>query len=196
MIRLQKIVAFICVCLVTTPFSASAELVNEDWNGGTNNLTRDTETGLRWLDLTESRALTRDHVITQFDSGGDFEGFRYATNAEVITLWSNFGIDLSASAPMSTPGLNPQLPAAAETLGNTFYEYNPVDYPYGTIGVTADEHDLPSFYCMMGSYYYADTHNITYYWHDDDAWASDTTVWYPYSGHYLVSEYAIYAVQV
>lgn len=52
------------------------------------NLTRDTVTGLEWLDLDLSAGRSFDDLTgadgsNEFNSGGDFEGFRYATYLEL-----------------------------------------------------------------------------------------------------------------
>jgi len=54
-------------------------------------ITRDTSTGLDWLDVTETVGISYETVITQFDEGGAFEGWRYATTAEFDQLINNFG---------------------------------------------------------------------------------------------------------
>lgn len=55
-------------------------------------VTKDTETGLYWLDLTASLNRSFNDVSSQFGIGGDFEGYRYATEAELLTFWTNAGI--------------------------------------------------------------------------------------------------------
>lgn len=55
------------------------------------NITRDTDTGLDWLDLTESLGLSYNEVSAQLGAGGDYEGYRYATVAELDQLITNFG---------------------------------------------------------------------------------------------------------
>jgi hypothetical protein len=52
-----------------------------------NNLTRDTSTGLEWLDIDISLGRTWDDLVgndgsNEFAPGGDFEGFRFATLIE------------------------------------------------------------------------------------------------------------------
>ena len=52
------------------------------------NITRDTSTGLEWLDLDVSVGRTFDDLTgvdgtNEFDPGGDFDGFRYATYEEL-----------------------------------------------------------------------------------------------------------------
>ena len=59
---------------------------------GIGSITRDTGTGLDWLDLTLSSGRSFNDVNSQFGVGGDFEGFRYATETELGQLFTNAGI--------------------------------------------------------------------------------------------------------
>lgn len=54
-------------------------------------ITRDTATGLDWLDVTETRGLSYDQVAAEMGSGGAYEGWRYATVTELDQLIINFG---------------------------------------------------------------------------------------------------------
>ena len=54
-------------------------------------ITRDTATGLDWLDVTETRGLSYNQVTDQLGVGGDYEGYRYATTKEWDQLIINFG---------------------------------------------------------------------------------------------------------
>jgi hypothetical protein len=63
---------------------------------GDDSVTKDTDTGLEWLDLTISTNRSWDDLVgldgsSEFIFGGDFEGWRYATLAEVQTLLANHG---------------------------------------------------------------------------------------------------------
>ena len=116
----SRLLGAVCACLVVVSFNASATLVSIDWKDpGDALITRDTNTKLDWLDLTETNDMSRDFVLTQLGSGGQFEGFRYATTAEVLALWSNFGIDLSAGGPLFASGFDPGVIEATSYLGNT-----------------------------------------------------------------------------
>ncbi len=53
--------------------------------------TRDTETGLDWLDVTETRGLSYYEVEAQLAQGGAFQGWRFATVQELDQLITNFG---------------------------------------------------------------------------------------------------------
>lgn len=72
---------------------------------GVGSLTRDTSSGLDWLDLTLSTNRSYADVASQFGAGGDFEGFRHATLGEVLGLWDAAGItaDTGPSAALFAP---------------------------------------------------------------------------------------------
>lgn len=71
---------------------ASAAIISvDDPDFGTGALTRDTDQGLDFLDLTKSTNRSYNDVSAHFGASGDFEGFRYATTAEVIALINNYG---------------------------------------------------------------------------------------------------------
>jgi len=53
--------------------------------------TTDTETGLDWLDLTETANLSYDYVSTQLGQGGIFQGWSLASIAQVETLFNAAG---------------------------------------------------------------------------------------------------------
>lgn len=76
---------------LTLSLSANAAIVSIDSSFGADTITRDTATGLDWLDVTETLNLSYNEVTAQLGSGGAFEGYRYATEAELGTLISNFG---------------------------------------------------------------------------------------------------------
>lgn len=60
--------------------------------------TTDSQSGLDWLDVTESFQRSYDDVSSQFGAGGDFEGWRYATLNELIILINNAtGISIGES---------------------------------------------------------------------------------------------------
>lgn len=60
--------------------------------------TLDTQTNLEWLDVTASTNRSAAYVSTQFGQGGDFEGYRFATGAEVEELFAHAGLVMGNSA--------------------------------------------------------------------------------------------------
>lgn len=91
--------------LVAVPFlvastPVSATLIEVDLYGpGDALITRDTETGLDWLDVTEAHGLSYDEVMS--GSGGWIEGgWRYANTAEVCDILTKLGTE-----PSPCPGI-------------------------------------------------------------------------------------------
>jgi len=124
-------------CLALFSLNASAALVSLDWQTpGDGMITRDTATSLDWLDLTATNNMSRDYVITQLGSGGQFAGMRYATTGEVLNLWSTLGIDLFGGTYYF--GQDPLVAQATQLLGNVYCDYDCSVYPYGVTGLTAD----------------------------------------------------------
>ena len=58
------------------------------------NLTYDSETGLEWLDITLSTDRSYREISQEFGVGGDYDGFRFATGADLTTLFGNAGLIL------------------------------------------------------------------------------------------------------
>lgn len=59
--------------------------VNGSFGNGT--ITRDTNTGLDWLDWTVTTNISFNSMVPKLLAGGTFAGWRYATEAEVATLY-------------------------------------------------------------------------------------------------------------
>jgi len=73
--------------------TANAALIDVDWYvPGDAALILDTSSGLQWLDLSVTSNQSYDFVNTQLQQGGAYEGFRYATQTEVLALWGQAGI--------------------------------------------------------------------------------------------------------
>lgn len=87
---IQVAMACLAIGIATTPVTAGLISTN-DAHFGAGAITNDTATGLEWLDLTFTNGLSYNFVSTQFGSGGQFEGFRYATSLEVDTLFRDAG---------------------------------------------------------------------------------------------------------
>lgn len=95
-------VCFVCLLFIfvaaITP--AQAKLLNADWRvQGDKLLTRDTETGLEWLNVRETYRRTKAEVSQLFGVDQEFEGFRFARLDEYQALLKNAGIPLSFDKP-------------------------------------------------------------------------------------------------
>lgn len=119
--RSAAILGIALAAIVLHTNCAQASLIVLDWNNPNDGrITLDTKTGLEWLDLSATIGRSYDEVRLEVGPGGEFVGFRHATDVEVLNLWENAGI------PM---------------IGNfTYYSANflPVQYLMNHIGITWD----------------------------------------------------------
>ncbi len=96
--------AIISLCLSCLP--ANANLIQaSNPSFGLNSVTTDTSTGLSWLDLTASAGLSYQQVIAGTQSGGIFNGFRFATAQEVLGLYTSAGIPGTGDYPAADPSI-------------------------------------------------------------------------------------------
>ena len=72
--------------------AAAESPVSVDWKKpGDGLLTYDSATGLEWLDLSYTTDRSYNDVAGQLQPGGEFDGFRYASIAEITNLWDHLG---------------------------------------------------------------------------------------------------------
>jgi len=87
----------ITLAATTTVFlstSVNAAIISTDWlAAGDNLITQDTSTGLEWLDLTTTSNRSYNDVSAKLGSGQEFDGWRYATEADVVGFFDSFGGD-------------------------------------------------------------------------------------------------------
>lgn len=78
--------------LTLSSASVSAALVSADWQtAGDNLITRDTESGLEWLDLTVTANTSYNTITSQFGSGGTYEGWALATHVQISAMFDHAG---------------------------------------------------------------------------------------------------------
>ncbi len=128
--------------------NAHAALFSVDWQtSGDGLITKDANTGLEWLDLTETTNLTYPEVLAETVAGGKFSNWSIASNTEVLELWS------SANIPV---------------IGFSFYaaNYEPVSDLLDLLGSTYID-PLPDYRLSWGrtsDSYSAGNHNATLLW--------------------------------
>lgn len=69
---------------------ANAAIVSLDSGFGAGTITRDTNTGLEWLDLTVTTDQSYNDVVARIN-GGDLQGWAYATGTQFDALIGSFG---------------------------------------------------------------------------------------------------------
>jgi len=124
---------FICsVVLLSQP--SNAALIDMDWNAtGDAALMLDTTTGLKWLDLSVTANQSYNNVITQLQQGGAYDVFRYATQTEVLALWTQAGIS-DTNFTWTVNGEWQSVKALADRLGTSVL-FDPVGVATHTIGM-------------------------------------------------------------
>lgn len=89
----NKILAVAFVLLSCFGTAARASLLEVDYlSAGDKLLTRDTVSNLEWLDLTRTLDISYTDMLAQLGPGGLYEGFRYATVADIDNLQVNAGL--------------------------------------------------------------------------------------------------------
>jgi hypothetical protein len=104
MIRYLAATFAIAVSVSLAPYaSASIEMATDpSVPGGTNNLTRDTSTGLEWLDWTASTGISFNDMQLLLDPGSQFEGYRHATRQEVGVFFESLGLPVGLFPSMTS----------------------------------------------------------------------------------------------
>jgi hypothetical protein len=87
---------------------ASAALIAQDWHQSNDGLiTRDSDTGLQWIDVSVTRGLSWNAVQSALAPGGVFAGFRGPTDAEVVKFWADARIpDVETTASFRPTAAN------------------------------------------------------------------------------------------
>ena len=120
----SRLLGAVCGCLAIFSFDASATIISTDWRfAGDNLITQETDSGLEWLDLTVTDGLSYYDVVALMGDGGSLQGWRYATRAEVGSLWDAFGGDSNYYNGLSTQN-NGLFDAMAPFVGDLYCEVN------------------------------------------------------------------------
>ena len=91
--KLLSIILISCFFSITNQ-SYAALIEADDSVFGTNAITIDTVTGLQWLDVNYSYGYSHNEINTELQTGGIFEGYRYATVQE-----TQYFVSVSAGIP-------------------------------------------------------------------------------------------------
>jgi len=117
--KFWKLASIVTTLALST--NLNAELISVDWHSaGDNLITRDTVSGLDWLDLTETAGLSYNYVQSQLGAGGAYEGMRYAYYAEVIGLITQFGLPIGSFEVFSPERDLTNITNAVDYIGDTY----------------------------------------------------------------------------
>ena len=89
---IMTIKMFILLLLTATSGLVSAAPFTDTNFTDNGDYTTDETTGLDWLDLTETSGRSYNDISAKLGSGGEFEGWSYASAAQVAGFFQGFGI--------------------------------------------------------------------------------------------------------
>jgi len=90
---MKKLIYLFIMLICLSPIMVHAVFIEVDLNtAGDTLITRDTETGLDWLDLSATINFSYEEILIKLQQDEQYKGFRYADMAEIETLWHNAGI--------------------------------------------------------------------------------------------------------
>jgi hypothetical protein len=88
--------------LLVLALPSQAALVQRDWLSTEDAvLTYDTDSGLEWLDVTVTAGMSYNEVALQLGAGGVYEGFTFASDQQVVDLFSAVDLQEIPNAPSS-----------------------------------------------------------------------------------------------
>lgn len=168
---LSRFCFFISIlCLGVFHPIANAEILDGDYlSKGDSDIFLDTNTGLEWLSINFTSGKSINEVKQSLEQGG-FEGFRLATEDEIIKLWENFYNPVEGALYVGA------LDLYYESFGYVFGRNN-VKFAYGLVENSDGQVVL---------YGNREDGDISYY----NYWRSDYTIDVKYEvyGVYLVSD--------
>jgi hypothetical protein len=111
----RLVAAAISACVFAAAGSARAALLSvDDPFFGPGSITRDTATGLEWLDVPLSVNRTFAEVLDEFGPGGDFRGLRHATGEEITQLFED--ADIPVIGNLTIGGQQQNYPVAIDLI--------------------------------------------------------------------------------
>ncbi len=98
--KFVTIKVILCVCCIVILSTQSAKATIIDATDGTHNFMTDTITGLDWMDPATTLGMSFDTVTSQLGGGGDYDGWGYATDAQLGIFLSNTELSFLNPATM------------------------------------------------------------------------------------------------
>jgi len=186
LLKLLKALSLLSALLLPLSVNASAlipfsNVLVADANDG--KITHDVISGLSWLDLTETTGMSYNEVSLELSDGRLFDGYRFATDIEVVALWAHGNVDLSSL--YDTSNKYDDIVDVIGLLGNTYTGDNS---RYGTLGLTYKKYNNDQEIFMstqMGAFVNTSNREYNKYIIDDYRYNLDNVV--SHTGTYLVS---------
>lgn len=160
---ITKHIYLLVTLLVSTlllSISANASLVTMDWKSASDGiLTYDDNSGLYWLDLTETAGMSYSEVSAQLGAGGSFDGWRYATTTEATDIYAQFGLTPGAES-LPIEDFRSAIATMNSYFGDLFDATNYVDTHSGSWGISGTEWPgYPDWHMVFLAYTYTSGEN-------------------------------------
>ena len=107
------------------------ELTDDDYPGGENNISEDSNNGLQWLDWTATENMSFNEVVAQTVPGGMLEGWRHATQDEVACLLNDSGLPIDQFPLLSMDAGGANASTFIDVLGDGMNLLATIDSPNG-----------------------------------------------------------------
>ncbi len=156
---ITAVIAVLVVAVTTNGAKAGTVALQNNFSfDNTGFVLRDGNSGTEWLNLTKTVNRSYNDISSKFGSGQEFEGWRYASGAQVNTLLSGWtslsitGTGLKIYSDTAIDGLVPYLgntyQHSLQAAGVSLYDDTPSDHNY-TYGMTSDEHSYEAKYLAL-----------------------------------------------
>jgi len=134
---IRSIPVLLTTALTTAATAGLAGFSSADWQSAGDNLLTVDANGNTWLDWTHTTDRSYNDVSSQLGAGGEFEGFRYATEAEMTQLYANAGAPVLDPIITVDPGYAGALSLLSVFLGETWANQSQTGAIYGLEGSNA-----------------------------------------------------------
>lgn len=159
--------------------------------------TTDTISSLDWLDVTASVNQSFNYVSSQFDDGGVYEGWRYATRTNFLDMVSNYtDIPKSGHHEGHVTYYNQELKGIFSLFGVTLSIPGPDEFGVVVEGYVIDDSSSTAHLAALLSNEYLITNKIdqsSYVFNGDGGWDNLEA---PFYGSYLVRESTLVATPI
>ena len=152
----KQLLTLLTVAILSVPSYAS--LISMDSNTfGSNSLTKDTSSGLSWLDLNLSKNYSYDQLVTETAAGGVFEGFRLASQHEVTQLFEAAQLPAMETYTDDLRAINSFINLIGYTSRPRYHSY------LQTFGITSTGDPLDNLHKVVGINFMYKDGEPTYY---------------------------------
>lgn len=148
---MKKILISAALLLAGLSTNANAEFVTGDYlSANDSNVTLDTTTGLEWLGLSLTKGESINGIKSLIENG-DYEGFRLATEDEVVFMFDQF-LDESKNNWLSNSQMDFMNTLGSFLYGSGYYSFGLTEGESGAAHLYGALAGSPAIYIGQGDY--------------------------------------------